>query len=103
MKILVFYSIVFFLTIFTPSGVTGQTLPCMDFAAAIESLEHSYKEAPIWRGRSVRGTMVVLFEAEKTKTWTILIVMPNGKACPVDIGGSSEHLVKENKHETRLN
>lgn len=69
----------------------------MDFVAAIASLERSHNEVPVWRGRSSKGTMIVLFEAAETRTWTVLIVMPNGRACPADAGGLAERLEKEKK------
>ena len=86
-----------------PSIASSLQVPCMDFVAAIASLKRSHNEVPVWRGRSSKGTMIVLFEAEKTRTWTVLIVMPDGKACPADAGGLAERLEKETKNETRFN
>lgn len=92
-----------FLIASVPSRVDAQQVPCMDFVAAIASLERSHNEVPVWRGRSSKGTMIVLFEAAETRTWTVLIVMPNGRACPADAGGLAERLEKEKKSETRFN
>jgi hypothetical protein len=66
--------------------------PCMDLGAAAERLERAHGEVPTWRGVSVRGYTIVLFESPEKGTWTIVMVRGDGLACPLDAGAGAQKL-----------
>jgi hypothetical protein len=75
---------------FAPASM-AQT-PCMDLGQAAERLERAHGEVPTWRGVSVRGYAIVLFESAEKGTWTIVMVRGDGLACPLDAGAGAQKL-----------
>lgn len=77
--------------VFFASSATAQN-SCADLGATAQQLKLNYGELPTWRGLSGRGYMIVLFESADSKTWTIVMVRPDGLACPLDAGGRAQKL-----------
>lgn len=53
-----------------------------------DGLANQYGEVPIARGLGEAGMMMELYASEDGKTWTLLIVHPNGMACFAATGES---------------
>ncbi len=51
----------------------------------MEYLKGKYQEAPVSRGLARSGNVYEVF-ASPAGTWTIIVVLPNGKACFVAEG-----------------
>lgn len=53
-----------------------------------DGLKNQYSEVPVARGLGGAGLMMELYASEDGKTWTLLIVHPNGMACFAATGES---------------
>lgn len=55
---------------------------CASYDSALEQLAEGYHEEPVVTGRGVGAGMQILASPDG-KTWTALVIMPDGRACIV--------------------
>lgn len=65
---------------------------CTNRTAAIEQLGSQYGEAPVAMGLANNGGVIELLRSKDGATWTLLITMPDGRACPIAAGEGWESL-----------
>jgi hypothetical protein len=58
---------------------------CFPLSDIVAALDRSFGEAETVRAAEDRGGMVIVFTSEDG-TWTMVVVAPNGTACPVATG-----------------
>ncbi len=64
--------------------------PCTDRTAVLKLLSGQYKEAPVAMGLANNGGVIELLHSRDRTTWTLIITMPDGMACPIAAGQSWE-------------
>jgi len=60
---------------------------CGPYDALREGLERQYSEVVVGRGVGEGGMLMELFASADGKSWTLIIVHPNGMACFAASGG----------------
>lgn len=68
-------------------------LKCGDRLEALAHLAERYHEAPVAIGVATNGGVVEVLASADGKTWTIIVTLPNGRACLIAAGGDWEFLV----------
>lgn len=68
----------------------ASALPCGPTADVLAHLKSKFHETPYWWGRSGTGATVLVTQAPGERTWTLLIVTPDGRtACLAEAGEGS--------------
>jgi hypothetical protein len=71
----------------------GPAPTCIPYAEAVANLKHKFHEEPVGRGIALdEETVVEVFAAPGGKTWTAVVVHPDGMACSVGAGYQWEAL-----------
>ena len=68
-------------------GIVDSSTACGSYTSMTMQLHRKYEERLIGRGMSTRGTVLELWVNTDRKTWTILTVSSNGRACVGASGG----------------
>lgn len=68
---------------------------CIDGGVALRGLMRGFHEQPAWRGALRQGYAAVLTASPDGKSWTVLVVRPDGAVCVVLAGGQSEFALRE--------
>jgi len=63
---------------------------CGSRADFLEKLSKNYNEVPRHLGLASNGSVLEVVVNSKTRTWTIVVTMPNGTTCMVASGDSWE-------------
>jgi hypothetical protein len=77
-------SAVFFLIAFSSAQAADPVCGAVD--KVLSSLEEKFNERTIEYGKTEAGPLITLLSSEGGKTWTILVVFPNGNACLLATG-----------------
>lgn len=76
----------FFLGLCLVGEASAQTpIPCGDYREIVRQLAEKHGERAAGRGLSASGNVVELLRAEDGG-WTLLMVLPNGRACLMSMG-----------------
>lgn len=67
------------------SPATAQPIPCGDYREIVRQLAEKHGERAAGRGLSASGNVVELLRSEDGG-WTLLMVLPNGRACLMSMG-----------------
>ena len=73
------------------SGAVGFA-PCKPWREVVANLGSRYAERPVGFGLQANGSLVQVFASERTGTWTLVTMHPNGTACLIGAGSSWESL-----------
>ena len=71
-------------------NANAQPIQCEKFAQLHSELESKYVEKPIWKGKSKRGHIIIIYMGEHGG-WTALMLKNNQMACPLDAGHSGSY------------
>ena len=71
----------------------GQTRNCAERAVIVARLEERYGETRHALGVSGTSSVLEVFASDETGTWTVLISLPDGRACMVASGEGYEATV----------
>ena len=63
---------------------------CSDRKLVIKQLSALFSEKPVAMGLTSNGGVIELLHSKDRTTWTLIITMPNGVACPIVAGESWE-------------
>jgi len=66
--------------------------PCKPWREVITELGSRYAERPVAFGLQANGSLLQVFASERTGTWTLVTMHPNGTACLIGAGSSWESL-----------
>jgi len=80
------------LATFGPSSANAQA-QCGPREQLVKLLAEQYKEDPVGIGLAQPGQVVEVF-ASSSGSWTMVMTMPNGKACLIATGDNWEMMVK---------
>ena len=80
------------LTAFTASSANAQTA-CGPREQLVKLLADQYKEDPVGMGLSQPGQVLEVF-ASSNGSWTMVMTMPDGKACMIAAGDNWEMVTK---------
>ncbi len=69
----------------TSSAAAQMPIPCGDYREIVRQLAEKHGERAAGRGLSASGNLVELLRAEDGG-WTLLMVLPNGRACLMSMG-----------------
>ncbi|MFQ5438641.1 MAG: hypothetical protein ACE5DK_07415 [Paracoccaceae bacterium] len=70
----------------------AQQARCAERKVVVERLEQKYGETRRSLGIGRNNAVVEVFASDETRTWTILVSLPNGMSCLVASGESWEQL-----------
>ena len=59
---------------------------CAERNTVLDHLSAKYSEAPVALGLANNGGVIEVLTTNNGSTWTIIITMPNGKACMIAAG-----------------
>ena len=71
----------------------AQQQVCTKRPDIIGHLAEQYSEAPVGIGLSSNGGVIELLSSGNSKSWTIIITMPDGNSCVIAAGDSWENIV----------
>jgi hypothetical protein len=79
--------VVLFIVIVVMGGLAGaQTLSCAPVDQVVEVLANQYGEELVGDGVAPNGARLLVFARPDGASWTVLGLLPDGKACPVAAG-----------------
>ncbi len=76
--------LIFVLFLVTPA--TAQVTPCPDRYDVVKELADNWQEHAIVIGLSNTGQVMEIFASPGGKTWTVIMVTTDGRACPLAAG-----------------
>lgn len=62
-------------------------------AKVVDEILAQYKEREIARGPTLHGALVRIYASPEGKTWTLVVSLPEGISCVVEVGKSWESVV----------
>ena len=83
-----------FFTAFAATSATAQSSNCADHALVVERLATGYGESRQSIGIGSDNTVVEVFAALDTGTWTIVVTQPGGPSCLVASGAAFQVLAE---------
>lgn len=79
-----------FATAQTKAPPQAESVPCLERSAAIEHLGRNYQETPVALGLTNTGAVLEVLSSKSGENWTIIVTLPNGKACMIAAGKNWE-------------
>ncbi|MEK0082485.1 hypothetical protein [Benzoatithermus flavus] len=85
-------------TLLFAAGAEAQTAApgtpslCHDYREIARELGAKYEETPVSLGLQTNGNLLQVFASARSRTWTIVSLMPNGLACVLAAGEDWEPL-----------
>ena len=67
--------------------------PCAPARDLLPHLESQYGEIPVARGLSSRGSLTLLVRSPDGATWSLIVLLPDGRACLADSGEDWQAIV----------
>lgn len=64
--------------------------PCGKYGEIRDKLTRDYGEEPVTRGLNKQGIVVEIWSSQGGRTWSAVMVGPNGQACMFDAGRNLE-------------
>ena len=86
------------LTLLGPTTASAQTA-CGPREQLVKLLTDQYKEDPVGMGLAQPGQVLEVF-ASSSGSWTMVMTMPNGKACMIAAGDNWEMVTKAKGNPT---
>lgn len=71
-------------------NANAQPIACEKFAQLHSELENKHAEKPIWKGKSTKGHMIILYMGENG-SWTAVMLKNDQMACPLDAGHNGSY------------
>ncbi len=84
-----------------PTAAAAETVrqaaqPCKPWREVAEYLSKRYAERPVAVGVQSDGSLLQVYAAPTTDTWTMVSMRPDGMACLIGAGKSWEQLTRPN-------
>ena len=76
------------------TAVRASQAPCKPWREVVADLGDRYAERPVAYGMQPNGNLLQVFVSERTGTWTLVTMHPNGTACLVGAGNGWDTLPK---------
>ena len=65
---------------------SAQSVPCTDRSDIVKKLAKAYSETPTAVGVTSDGSLIEVLTSRDGHSWTLILTLPNGMACPVAEG-----------------